>query len=513
MRMDRLIDVGRLRVWGSTMLAAVLALTLCATDVLALEFELGNDVNLQVDTTLSYSSAWRVEDPETALLGSSGNAEFDKGDQILSAFGLGVDADLSWKEYGAFLRGRALYDTVYTGDFHPKAEDRHGKDAEILDAFVYGNFELGGAPVTLRAGRQAIFWGESLLVFGSIATALNPLDTTKANAPGVEAKELILPTGQVYGTISTPDSKLTLASFYKWEWEASRLDEAGTYFSTNDAIDEAGEFLVPPVGALGYPGVSRAADVDAEDGGEYGFAVRYLADNGDEFGLFYANYHENMPLLYFDVTGAYPLPPIPGLPPALPLGTYNLEYQEDVKLYGATYSTVLGDTNVAVEVSYRDNLMVGVTPTSPLSPLAYDEAEFLQVQVSAFHIFGSLPFADSAVLAAEWGYNEVLNFDDDELATDKRSTGGKAKLTLDYFNVASGLDLKVPLAVAYNPDGVTSYAISGFNEGAHSASIGADFTYLSVYKVGVNYTTFFGDAEDNNKTDRDYVALNLKYTF
>ena len=113
MRMDRLIDVGRLRVWGSTMLAAVLALSLCATDVLALGFDLGNDVKLEVDTTVSYSSAWRVENPSPALVppsptGSSGNANFENGEQTLSAFGLLVDADLSWKEYGAFLRGRGL---------------------------------------------------------------------------------------------------------------------------------------------------------------------------------------------------------------------------------------------------------------------------------------------------------------------------------------------------------------------------------------------------------------------
>jgi hypothetical protein len=498
--MNRLIKMVSLKVWGSTMLLVVLALSLCTTNVMAFGVDLGNDVKLELDTTLSYSSAWRVEDPETSLLGSSGNAEFDSGDQALSAFGLLVDADLSWKEYGAFLRGRTLYDTVYTDDkFHPKTQDRHGEDTEILDAFVYGNFELGGAPVTLRAGRQAVFWGESLLVFGSIATALNPLDTTKANAPGVEAKELIMPTGQVYGQISTPDSKLTLASFYKWEWESSRFDESGSYFSTNDALDEAGEFIL-------HPGIPRGDDVDADDDGEYGVALRYLADNGDEVGLFFANYHENMPLLNINVTGFLPSPPYPA---GIPVGTYNLEYQEDVQLYGATYSTVFGDTNVAAEVSYRDNLKVGMATMLP----SYQEAQFLQVQVSAFHVFGDLGIADSALLAAEWGYNEVLDFDENELAADKRATGGKVKFTMDYFNVANGLDLQVPIALAYNPEGVTSYAISGFNKGAHSASIGADFTYLGVYKAGVNYTTFFGDAEDNNKTDRDYIALNLKYTF
>ncbi|MEK6194019.1 MAG: DUF1302 domain-containing protein, partial [Deltaproteobacteria bacterium] len=106
-----------------------------------------------------------------------------------------------------------------------------------------------------------------------------------------------------------------------------------------------------------------------------------------------------------------------------------------------------------------------------------------------------------------------LDFDDDELAADKRATGGKLSFAMDYFNIANGLDLQVPIALGYNPWGATSYAISGFSEGAHSASIGANFTYLGVYKVGLGYTVFWGDVEDNAKTDRDYISLNLKYTF
>lgn len=474
----------------SAVLTLMPILSFQATSVLALDADFGNDVKLSMDTSLSYSSAWRVQNPDSALLTSTGNANFDKWDQTLSALSVGIDTDLNWKgDYGVFLRGRGLYDTVYTEDkFLPKAQDRHGKDVELLDAFFYSSFTPADLPVTLRIGRQAIFWGESLLVFGSIATAQNPLDTTKANAPGVEAKEIILPTGQIYGQISTANSKATLASYYKWEWEESRLDENGTYFSTNDALDNAGEFLMGVI--------PRGVDQDAKDGGEYGVALRYLADNGDEFGLYFLNYHENMPLLNinnFMTAGV----------------NYNLEYQEDVKLYGATYSTVFGGTNVAAEISYRDNLKVGMATALP----SYKEAQFLQAQVSLFHIFGDIWIADSAVLAAEWGYNEVLDFDDDELAQDKRATGGQFKFTMDYFDIASGLDMKVPIALAYNPLGNTSYAISGFNEDSNSVSIGADFTYLGVYQVGIAYTAFLGDAEDNNKTDRDFVALNLKYTF
>lgn len=483
----RLIDVGRLRACGLAILLVFLAFPLHVTDVLALDWEFGSGGTIELDTTLSYSAAWRVEDQDTELLDSSGNAEFDKGDMTLSAFKMLVDFDLNWEEkYGVFIRGSALYDTVYEDSkFDDEARDVHGKNAEIQDAFVFGNFAINDYPLTLRAGRQAVFWGESLLILGGIATAMNPLDTTRSNAPGVETKELILPTGQVYGQLSTPDSKLTLATYVKWEWEKSLLDEAGTYFSTNDAIDDAGHFLGP------FP---RGGDQGQKDGGEYGISLQYLTDNGDEFGLYYLNYRENMPMLLLDLTGP----------------SYYLEYQGHVKLYGATFSTMIGSANVAGEVSYRPNLKLQMAGPLP----SYEEGEFLQTQLSAIYTFGALGWiADGGTLLAEWAYNRVLDFDDNELANDKWATGGSFKIAFDYYDVAPGLDLKVPVSFAYNQKGKTSYAISGLTEGSHKVGIGANFTYLGVYQVGLSYTAFLGSADDNNKTDRDNIALNIKYTF
>jgi len=45
-----------------------------------------------------------MEDPETALLSSTGNRNFDKGDLINNAFSVGIDMDAQWKNYGLFLR-------------------------------------------------------------------------------------------------------------------------------------------------------------------------------------------------------------------------------------------------------------------------------------------------------------------------------------------------------------------------------------------------------------------------
>ena len=467
----------------------MLMLLMVGADAFAITVGFGDDGRIDIDTTLGYEAAWRMDDMDPALA-TTGNAEFDKGDLINNKFTVGMDVDAQWKNYGLFLRGRGLYDFIYVDDkFHPKTEDRHGKDVELLDAFVYADLEVGESPLTIRVGRQSVSWGEGLFIGNSISTAQSPLDLTKSNSPGAELKDLFLPTGQAYAQITTPDSKFTLAGYYKWEWEATRLDEFGNFFSTNDALDEAGTFFGP------FP---RVNDIDADDGGEYGFALRYLANGGTEFGLFHINYHETMPLaqLFFN----------PG-----PSG-YFLEYQEDVKLYGASVSGVIGPTNVSAEASYRPNLKVGIVGPIPGVP-AYDEAEVLQVQVSAIHVFGDIGIADNATLTAEWGYNQVLDFDKDELAADKWATGGAFKLTMDYYNVVNDLDITVPIVLKYNPKGTSAAALSGFTEDAHSVSFGADLTYSGVYKLGIKYTAFLGDAADNNNADRDCLGLTLKYTF
>ena len=527
MKMNRLFDVGRLRRWSATTLIAVLALSLCATDVLALEFEFGKDVNVSMDTTLSYTSSWRTEDPDDdfavfnpadPLVYSQGDANFDdKGDQFLSTFRALVDLDVNYKDdYGVFMRANAFYDTVYyrrenkfSSTVNPAAgewftndydefEDAHGAAFELLDAFVYGNFSLGNAPMTLRVGRQAVFWGESLAVFGGVATAMSPLDLTLANNPGAETKEVILPTGQGYASITTPNDKLTLASYVKWEWDKSVFDEAGSFFSTNNALDDSVQSLV---------GITRLADEGEDDGDEYGVALRYLFDNGDELGLYYLNYRETLPLLKaglkgFNAAGA-------------PMIGYWLEYEDNVEMYAASFSSVFDatGTNYAVEVSYRPEVLLRMDKATPTALAIYETSELLQVQANLIHVVGDIPGADSATITAEWAYNTVLDHDKDDLYEDKWAHGGKVKFALDYFDVMTGLDINVPITIGWNPKGRTSYALSGLTEDANSLTVGLQGTYLGVYKAGLTYVNFMGGTDDNNKTDRDYVSLSLKYTF
>jgi len=150
-------------------------------------------------------------------MGASGDRNFDKNDLVNNRFTAMVDMDLQYREdFGLFLRGRGYYDDAYDEDtgakFYEATRDLHRDKVEILDAFAYSAFDLGGYDLSLRVGRQVVSWGESLFILGGVSTAQAPLDATAANAPGVELKDIFLPVGQVSVDVGLTDT-LTFSTY------------------------------------------------------------------------------------------------------------------------------------------------------------------------------------------------------------------------------------------------------------------------------------------------------------
>ncbi|XKE47328.1 DUF1302 domain-containing protein [Halomonas organivorans] len=480
---------------------------------LALSTDLGEVGTLSWDNTLRYSSAWRVESQDEDA--DDGNRNFEDG-QIQSRFDLLSELDLNFGDYGAFVRGRAYYDDAYAGHndhdspatsnnvsvdhdrFTDDTRDLVGRKAELLDAFVYGDFALGDTYLNLRAGRQVINWGESVFLQGGISTAQVPLDATRANAPGVKLEEIFLPVGQVFAQLDLTGS-LSVSGYYQYEWDETRLNPAGSYFSYQDFLDEGGEsFILNPAFGLR---ADRGNDRDASDSGQYGVALRYLAEalNYSEFGLYHLNYHDKLPQLQFDDFGKV----IPGVP-----ATYHLEYEEDIELWGASFNTVLGGATIAGEISYRQGQPVQLAAALP----TYERANTWQAQVSALKVLGNNPLMDNLTFAGEAGVNRVNGFESEELAKDRSAWGFTARLIPEYFGVRPGLDMKLPITVHHGVNGDSS--IPGtFTEGVTNANITAEFSYLDNYQATLGYTGYFGSTEDNLLADRDFVSLSLSYTF
>ena len=404
-------------------LATAIALSFAATGQAA-DFEVG-DYEIKFDSILSYGASWRMEDQANHLIhpgnraggtagssvGDDGNLNFDKGDLVSSVFKGVHDLSIDGDSHGAFVRFNYWYDYVISEEEMPHGHSPNGyfpnkklnDDAfddysqghgvELLDAFVYANFDIGDMPANVRVGRQVLSWGESTFVFNGI-NDINPLDVNAARRPGAEIKEALLPVGMISTNIGLTDV-MNLEAFYQYEWDNTKLDGCGTYFSSVDIIGGPGCGLVtlnPAIGngttlsdrqsieAGAYIGSNPM--IEASDSGQWGANLRYYSmDLGAEFGVYYLNLHNNTPIISAynwsvdprpyqaasengqDVDYAWATPngyPIDG--PRL-----VLEYPEDTEVYGLSFSTNLGMWSVSGEYSYRDGMPVQINTTEILT--------------------------------------------------------------------------------------------------------------------------------------------------
>jgi len=402
---------GQLRSASIGLLLASCALSFPAA---AVEFQWG-EVEGSFNSQISLGANWRMEGQDPRLvtpgnlpgLGTASTSTADDGD---ANFNDGDVYSLILKrkgDFGLFLRGKYWYDeelangkrpignsaNLYTPN-QPLADSgfddfAQASGIELLDAFLYGTFYLGetGAPLDIRLGRQVASWGESTFIQNGI-NSINPIDVSAFRRPGAEIKEGLLPVSML--TISTsPTNALSIDAFYQIEWEKTVVDGCGTYFSTADVaatgcnVVTVTNFLSDQANMAGGLFVTRLPDVEPDDDGQYGIALRYFAEKlaGSEFGVYYMNYHSRTPYLG-GFTSANPLVPDAAIPPPVfaaltqalgprpwpfipndPLGgnpQYFAEFPEDIELYGVSFATNLAGFAVSGEVSYRPDYPVQI---------------------------------------------------------------------------------------------------------------------------------------------------------
>lgn len=410
----------------------------------AFELNLGA-VTGSLDTTLSYGSAWRMEAPDKALSTdyagysaavaanrrtfinkSDGDANFDNDSRpVSSVFKITSEMELKYDNFGAFFRGSMFYDTVLMDEepnrahanLYPNAgscnvqnspgvvcgfpsenDDHSGNKGRVLDAYVYGNFDVGSFPLNVRLGEQVVSWGEALFLQDGINSA-NPVSLSQLRLPGAEIKEALLPLPMLYGSLGIGDNA-TVEAFYQFDWDYSEADDVGTYYSTDDAFAGLGAnnilvSVLNPASSLSltqqsdllkaYNGNTstwltnkRIADKDVDAKDQFGVAFRYSMEN-TEFGVFYMNYDSHKPVAQA-VTGqangyqAGSAKTIAAVNACVAAGgatqtcvatanafnyidttTYQIVYPENINLYGLSFSTTLGDLSVAGELAYRPN--------------------------------------------------------------------------------------------------------------------------------------------------------------
>lgn len=404
-------------------LAGAIGLALAAQQVQALDLSTDN-VSINLDTTVSYGIGLRASDRDDGLVAKShfnplvsglpleqqiaatgrfsansddGNLNFDQWDPIFNAARITSELAINYDRYGLFVRGNYFYDfTLNDMEELPEgAKDQAGERARLLDAYVYGDFEMGERLLSLRLGRQVVSWGESTFIAGGINT-INPVDVTALRTAGAELRDAFLPQNMLWGNIDlTPN--LSMEGVALFEWDEVEAEPSGTFFATNDFATAGGRYAMLNFGLVPQPirnpdlydsvcvdgnfGASdltlppeliaagcaasfpRARDNKASDSGQWGLAMRYFAPalNDTEFGLYYLRYHSRLPVLSGRaVTSAAPSS-----------GAVIVEYPEDINLWGLSFNTTVSGWSLGGEISYRDNL-----------PLQIDDVELLYAGLS-----------------------------------------------------------------------------------------------------------------------------------
>lgn len=542
---------------GVRMLA--LAAAICAIpQAYAFNIETSNDdLSVRWDNTLKYSNAFRVQNQDDSLI--SGNAFSANSDDGNRNFNRGLISNrVDWlseldvvyaKRYGMRISGAGWYDSVYNtsndnnspgtanrfsgphNSFNPTTSTLHGRDAELLDAFVFGGFDLGSTRLNLRAGQHSVLWGESLF-FGSnaIAGAMAPVDVIKlASVPGTQFKEAILPVPQLSAQWQLTPT-VSLGAFYQFDWKRNRLPAAGSYFSGLDFQPEGGEAMYIP----GAPQpLYRGQDQNAKNSGQGGLQLRF-SELDTDFGLYAVRFHDKSHQVINDIV----LTPFGALP-----SNYHLAYHEGITALGASASHTFGDMQVALEASVRNNQPLASTKANDLSALfgtaannnsdnpAYAVGRTAHVNVSTLWTLPSSPLAREASLIGEIMWNRVLSVEKNAQALDPNSTRDAWALRMvlepTYRQVLPGLDISVPIGLGWSPAGSRSQALGPSlpAENGGDISIGVKGSYLDVWRFSLGYTHFFGEAATmlsgfpptftykQYMADRDFIALSISRTF
>ena len=452
--------------------AALMALV--SSNAFAKNYDVGN-FEISFDSTFSVGSSWRVENrnwdehigksnnlnngfdfshynaalnatPINTTIwngagaysnnGDNGNLNFDAGDSFSQILKGTHELAIRYDNIGIFIRGMYYYDNAMmngninwtnpvSGQVNNPCDDKKAKgqvcqDVRLLDAFVYGDFDLGNIPLSVRVGNQIISWGESTLISHGISE-LNPVDVARLKAPGAQLKEAFIPFGAVWASLGITEN-FNVEAFYQYSFEKTILPPPGSYFSTNDFAGDGGSNNLVQLGFSGNPemditsllvGLNQIGDLarsgnplaasaylayptkvtlrapgsqaanEPDDGGQYGLRLSwYLAElNDTELSLYYMNYHSRRPIfagktadfsaqsIGNDVTYLATNPEITEQDIYDNLTSFSqvkLDYPEDIKLYGLSFNTTVGTTALAGEISYRQD-----------EPLQIDDVELL----------------------------------------------------------------------------------------------------------------------------------------
>ncbi|QVM98622.1 DUF1302 domain-containing protein [Pseudomonas sp. SORT22] len=578
-------------------------LAACAVPAQAASFDIIEDWSFTTRSTLSLGSSWSTQSPDrhlmtraNALQAQGVNADgtgvsaddnrlnFKKGDPISQTFKGLTDFSLDGQGQGAFVRLKYWYDHAYeTGDGRFKDFDDSGWDdlarfqgLQVLDAYLWKDFELAGHPLSFKLGKQVLSWGEALLIQNGI-NVINPLDITAFNRPGVEIKEGQLPVEMLSFSFGVSDT-LNLEGFYQYNWRPSVLDGCGTFFAGSDVIQPGcgplylGQVLTDQQMQASGLYASARGNESPSDNGQFGFALRQMLPvlNDAEAALYFINYHSRLPYLTLDARNTA----LPGNFPGGGQGpSYAAAFPENIRLYGLSINGVEPNSGIslAAELSYRPNMPLSFNApdvtTAVVSGAAgnswvqlpegfniragdrldgWERKGVWQLTSSATQAIDNVLGATRLSLFGEVGVVHIDGLGDERLGrnaafgrsaprngstcnsvasgvtnrycTDKGfatdwSWGYRLRASLEYSDVLPGVNLIPAVNWRHDVEGYSYDPLGPFQEGQQALGLSLTANYLNDYSVELAYNSFFGSNHYSTLDDRDFASVSFKVDF
>ena len=361
------------------------------------------------DTTVSIGTAIRTQGRDKAIIAianggyapsfneDDGNLNYNKGDFVSANVKVSHELQLDVGKLSFFSRAFYFYDHAAAANdtrrtsLSGKAQQYAGHDIQLLDAYVSTDIDVGEFPLSIRIGNQVLNWGENVFIRNGL-NSINPIDVSKVHIAGAEVRDVVTPIPAVNLKVGLTDN-LSLEGFYQFRWLHTRLEPAGTFFSTTDAASPGGDIIHFGFGdplrgndedgqadPYCYTGLCsrlpRVSDRNARHQGQFGLAVRYFAPalNDAELGFYYARIHSRLPLVSARAGNPQALTDPKGFAGSV---QYFREFPEDIDIMGASFNTEIGTSGFAIqgEVSYRRNQPLQIDAVevifSTLSPLRF----------------------------------------------------------------------------------------------------------------------------------------------
>ena len=564
-----------------SILAAATAASMHAN---AFKFDTPDDWSIRWDNSVKGNLMYRVEnldpsvyDPNradpaaTAAIADDADYSVDDGHAVSQRIDVLSEIDVIWKDTLGFrVSGSGWYDHAYSGSndapqsgptkgfpaanstwgsltvqpgkYTDKAKDLHYKGGQLLDAFVFANFDIGDVAGNLRVGRHTLYWGQSLLVAGALhgfAGSMAAIDFSKGlGAPGTEVKELFIPNGKVSSTLQFTDN-ISLSAYYAFEFEPVLWPEGGTYFATNEVASKHSEFVTGiPSLVEGAPRLGFAQiDQTYRDSGDWGLNLGYYFEPWDlETNLIYMNNTDRMTNGLYGTPGTSVTDADNALAAetgAAILGYYSWVFKEDIKTMGISLSKQMFDISFGVDLVYRDDnaiyldtlasLTQGLEGASPGSDYPGATGDTVHIVMNGVGFLSpDWGLWDGGVYAVEFTASNLLHFNKNEqlantfIREDKWCSTVATRFNPTWYQVRSGWDLSAPASFAMGTSCRQATTAGGGNQDIGNGSVGLAVDIDQVWNVALKYNIFFGPQSNGPAAyikDRDNLSLTVKRTF